>query len=121
MNNSVFGKTMENVRKRGNFELVYNEKRFQKLLNSRYYKKLYRISDNLCLVESYKKVIKLNKPAYVGMQVLDLSKIRMYDFYYNHLIKVFPKVDLLLTDTDSLFASITCSKERDVYDVMIEY
>lgn len=53
MNNSVFGKTMENVRKRANFEIVDNQKRIKKLINSRYFKNLIIISDNLALVEKY--------------------------------------------------------------------
>ena len=59
MNNSVFGKTMENVRKRGNFELVHSSKRIQKLFSSRWFKNMIPISNDLVLIEKYtKKVIK---------------------------------------------------------------
>lgn len=44
----------------------------------------------------------------------------MYDFYYNHMLKTFKKVDLIMTDTDSLFMKVTCSKNYDVYDDMIK-
>lgn len=119
MNNSVFGKTMENVRKRANFELVYSEKRMKKIINSRYFKNFISISNNLALVQKHQKTVKLNKPAYCGMQILDESKITMYDFYYNHFVHQFKKVDLIMTDTDSLFMAVHCDKNKDVYDSMI--
>ena len=103
MNNSVFGKTMENVRNRACYELVFSKYRMEKIIKSRYFKNFIQITDNLALVEKYKKTVKLDKPAYIGMQILDLSKIVMYNYYYNHLLKEFPKVDLIMTDTDSLF------------------
>ena len=120
MNNSIFGKTMENVRKRANFELVCGQKRMNKIINSRYFKNFIPISNNLALIEKYQKIVKLDKPSFIGMQILDLSKLSMYEFYYNHFMNQFKKIDLILTDTDSLFMSVECSEERDIYDSMIE-
>jgi len=85
MNNSAFGKTMENVRKRANYELVQSSMRIKKCISSRFFKNIIKISENLAIIEKYPKTIKLNKPAYIGMQILDLSKILMYDFYYNSI------------------------------------
>ena len=83
MNNSAFEKTMENVRKRANYELVHSSMRIKKCISSRFFKNIIIISENLAIIEKYPKTVKLNKPAYNGMQILDLSKILMYDFYYN--------------------------------------
>jgi len=55
MNNSVFGKTMENVRKRGNYELVYSAQRIEKLFSSRWFKNMILISKDLALIERYPK------------------------------------------------------------------
>ena len=64
----------------------------------------------------HKNRLMLNRPVYVGMSVLDLSKHLMYDFYYNELKKTYGKrVDLLYTDTDSLLLEI---QTKDVYQDM---
>ena len=62
MNNSGFGKTMENVRKRGNYELVYSAQRIEKLFSSRWFKNMIPISNDLVLIEKYTKKVMLNKP-----------------------------------------------------------
>ena len=51
------------------------------------------------------------------MQILDLIKVLMYDFYYNHMLKNYKKVDLIMTDTDSLFMKVECEENKDVYDI----
>ena len=66
MNNSVFGKTMENVRKRGNYELVYSSQRIEKLFSSRWFKNMILISKDLALIERYPKQVNLNKPLQIG-------------------------------------------------------
>ena len=102
MNNSVFGKTMENVRNRINFKLVTSE---AKALNIRNDRLRFTIFDEgLVGVHICKKQIILNKPIYIGMCVLDHSKYLMYDFHYNKMLKHFNRdnIDLLFTDTDSL-------------------
>ncbi len=85
MNNAVYGKTMENVREHVDFELVDNIERLEKCLNSPTMKHRHPINDNLIGIEKIKSVVKLNKPIYVGMAILDLSKLHMYKFYYNTL------------------------------------
>lgn len=93
---------MENLRKHRSVELCHTEKRLRKLSAKPTYK-LHRIfSEDLVGVELSRLKVKLNKPIYIGMTVLDLSKRTMYDFYYNQLKKHYSdKVQLQMTDTDS--------------------
>ena len=85
MNNSVYGKTMENVRKHGDYELVNTPERFQKLVNKPLFKHRHIINEDLVIVEKDKHTVELNKPIYMGMSILDYSKIHMYSFYYDIL------------------------------------
>ena len=114
MNNSVFGKTMENLRKRTNIELVTNEKRLLKLTAKPTYVSNKIFDENLVGVHTKKERLLLDKPSYVGMCILDLSKTLMYDFHYNYIRKKYTDCQLLFTDTDSLFYHI--KTERDVYE-----
>ena len=85
MNNAVYGKTMENVREHIDFELVDTPERYQKCVNKPTFKHRHIINENLVGVEKVKATVKLNKPIYVGMSILDLSKLHMYSFYYDVL------------------------------------
>ena len=81
---NAFGKTLENVRKRLNFELVNNENRFQKLINDPMFDgNPIFMNDNLCGVMRRKSSVFLDKPIIVGFCILDISKLLMYDFHYN--------------------------------------
>ena len=80
MNNSVFGKTMENLRKRVDVRLVTNEKKLLKLTSKPTYVSSKIFNENLVAVHKMKEALTLNRPAYVGMCILDLSKTLMYDF-----------------------------------------
>ena len=114
MNNSVFGKTMENLRKRCNVQLVTDEKRLLKLTSKPTYISHKIFNENLVGVNTKKERIMLNKPSYVGMCILDLSKTLMYDFHYNYIRKKYTNCQLLFTDTDSLFYHI--KTDKDVYE-----
>ena len=106
MNNSCYGKTMENVRNRINFVLVSSE---QKALNMRnYYNRFTIFNSELVGVHLAKQTVKLSKPIFIGQTVLDHSKHLMNDFHYNHMLKSFKRenIDLLMTDTDSLCYNI---------------
>ena len=102
MNNAVFGKTMEDVRSHMDFELVDDIKRLEKCLNNPTMKNRHFINDTLIGVEQIKSVVRLNKPIYVGMAILDLSKLHMYKCYYDVLKgKYNNKIKLTYIDTDS--------------------
>ena len=108
MNNSVFGKTMENIRNRVNVKLVNTEERLKKLVAKPNLKSPPKIfSENLVSVHLKKTSLTMNKPVYLGMCILDLSKTIMYDFHYNYIKpKYGAKAKLLFTDTDSLMYEI---------------
>ena len=113
MNNSVFGKTMENIRKRVDVRLVTDEKKLLKLTSKPTYVSSKIFNENLVAVHKIKETLTLNRPAYVGMCILDLSKTLMYDFHYNYIKKNYGyKAKLLFTDTDSLTYEI---EAKDVY------
>ena len=112
MNNSVFGKTMKNLRKRVDVRLVTNEKKLDKLTSKPTYASSKIFNENLMAVHKVKEALTLNRPAYVGMCILDLSKTLMYDFHYNYIKRYGDKAKLLFTDTDSLTYEI---KAMDVY------
>ena len=102
MNNAVYGKTMENVRNHIDFELVATQERLQKCVNNPNYKNRHIINENLVGVEKTKTKLKLDKPIYLGMSILDLSKHHMYSFYYDVLKdKYKDNIKLIYTDTDS--------------------
>ena len=113
MNNSVFGKTMENIRKRVDVRLVTDEKKLLKLTSKPTYVSSKIFNENLVAVHKIKETLTLNRPAYVGMCILDLSKTLMYDFHYNYIKRNYGyKAKLLFTDTDSLTYEI---EAKDVY------
>jgi hypothetical protein len=113
MNNSIYGKTMENLRKRVDITLVSSEDDFLKLVASPCFQSHRIMNENLIAVKGVKKVLTLNKPCYVGMCILDISKTLMYDFHYNTIKKEYgDNAKLLFTDTDSLMYEI---KTEDVY------
>ena len=103
MNNSVFGKTMENLWKRVDVRLATDQKKLSKLVSKPTYCNSKIFNENLEAVHKIKKVLTLDWPAYVRMCILDLSKTLMYDLHYNYIkSKCSGKAKLLFTDTDSL-------------------
>ena len=113
MNNAVFGKTMENVRSHMDFELVDNITRLEKCLNSPTMKHRHPINDNLIGSEKIKSVVNLNKPIYVGMDILDLSNLHMYKFYYDVLQPIHgERIKLAHADTDNFVIHL---EKEDLY------
>ena len=102
MNNSVFGKTMENVRNRVSIELVKDAERAAKLVNKPDFEELKIFDEFLIAVKRRTTKVWMNKPVYVGMSILDLSKTLMFSFQYEFVKKKWEKVEVLYTDTDSL-------------------
>ncbi|XP_022783261.1 uncharacterized protein LOC111324042 [Stylophora pistillata] len=118
MNNSVYGKTMDNIRKRVDVRLVNSEEKAKKLVNKVNFKHCTIFSENLCAIEMRKTEVCFNKPLYLGMCILDLSKTLMYDFHYNYIkSKYGDRVQLLFTDTDSLCHEI---QTKDFYKDIID-
>ena len=113
MNNTVFGKTMENIRNRVNIKLVNTGEQFKKLVAKPNYESRKIFNKNLVSVHMKKTSLTMNKPVYLGMCILDLSKTLMYDFHYNYIKKKYgDKAKLLFTDTDSFLYEI---QTEDVY------
>ena len=107
MNNSVFGKTMENIRNRVDVKLVNTKEKLRKLAAKPNFKGRKIFSENLVSVHMKKTSLTMNKPVYLGMCILELSKIIMFDFHYNYIkSKYTDKAKLLFTDTDSLMYEI---------------
>ena len=114
MINSVYGKTMENLRKRINVRIVNNEKDFLKY-TSRPTHITHKIFDkNYVAIHEIKPVLTFNKPIYVGFTVLEINKWLMHDFHYNFIKKIDAK--LLLTDTDSLTHKIKSEDDYDIFE-----
>ena len=103
MNNSVFGKTLKNIRNRVNVRLISSDKVAQKLAAKSNYDYCTIFDENLIAVDTKKTKHYFNKPVYLSMSILDLSKSLMYDFHYNSIkTRYGDKAKLLFTDTDSL-------------------
>ena len=114
MNNSVFGKTMENVRKYVDIKLVREGKQASKLINKPNYTGRTIFTPNLVAIHMAKTNIAMYKPKYLGMSILDISKTLMYEFHYGYMKpKYGDKVKLLFTDTDSFMYLI---ETEDFYE-----
>ena len=114
MNNAVFGKMIENVRKRREMKLVVTEQHRKKLVSEPNYKSCVTFSDHLLAVEMRKTCIYMDKPIMVGQAILDKNKQLLYHFYYDYLIpKYKQKVKLMYMDTDSFVLEI---ETNDFYE-----
>ncbi len=116
-NNSVFGKTCENLRQRKKITIVNSNQKAKKIITKSTYKNHVCISENLVISTEKQKEIYFNKPIYVGTTILDYAKYIMYDFYY--VLKPFygNKITLCYTDTDSFVLEI---QTDDVYQDIID-
>ena len=107
MNNSVFGKTMENVRKHRDIKLVTTEERRNKLVSEPNYHTTKHFSENLLAIEMKKTKVKMNKPVYLGMSILDISKTLMSEFWYDYIKpKYGDRAEIFYMDTDSFIIHI---------------
>ena len=107
INNSVFGKTMENIRNRVNIKLLNDKKQAEKLSAKPNFNHCNIFSEDLVAIHMKKTKLYFNKPVYLGMCILDSSKTLMYEFHYNYIKKKYgDKAKLLFTDTDSLMYEI---------------
>ena len=85
MNNSVFGKTMENIRNHRDIKLVTSDKRRKRLVSEPNYHSHKKFSEHLMAIEMKKTKAKMTKPIYLGMSILDISKTLMYEFWYDYI------------------------------------
>ena len=85
MNNSVFGKTMENARKHRDIKLVTTDKRINQLVSEPNYHRTKYFSENLFAIEMKTIKVKMNKPVYLGISILEISKTLMYEFWYDYI------------------------------------
>ena len=114
MNNSVFGKTMENVRKHRDIKLVTTDKRRNQLASEPNYHTTKYFSENLIAIETEKTKVKMNKPIYLGMSILDISKTLMYEFWYDYIKpKYQDRAKLCYMNTDSFVIYV---KTEDFYE-----
>ena len=113
MNNSVFGKTMENIRKHRDIKLVRTDRKRSKLVSEPNYHTINLISEDLSIIEMKKTKVKMNKPIYLELSILEISKILMYEFWYDYMKpKYNDNVRLCYMDTDSFVMHI---KTNDFY------
>ena len=113
MNNSVFGKTMENIRKHRDIVLVTTDKKRSKLVSEPNYHTINLISEDLSITQMKKTKVKMNKPIYLGLSILEIRKILMYEFWYDYMKpKYNDNVRLCYMDTDSFVMHI---KTNDFY------
>ena len=118
MNNTEFGKTMENVRKHRDIKLVKTDKKRNKLVSEPNYHTMKLIDNNLAIIEMRKVKVKMNKPIYLGLSMFDISKITMYEFWYDYVkSKYEDKARLCYMDTDSFVVNI---KTKDFYKDIAE-
>ena len=113
MNNEVFGKTMENIRKHRDIKIVTTDKKRNKLVLEPNYHTINYISEDLSIIEMNKMKVKMNKPIYLGLSILDISKILMFEFWYDYMKpKYNDNVKLCYMDTDNFIMNI---KTNDFY------
>ena len=118
MNNTVFGKTRENVRKHRDIRLVTTKRRRNYLVSEPHYHTTKFFTENLLAIEIKKAEILKNKPAYLGLSILKLSKIFVYEFCYGYAKPKFgEKAKLCYMHTDSF---IVYTKTDDIYQDIVE-
>ncbi|XP_071642960.1 uncharacterized protein [Temnothorax longispinosus] len=119
MNNAVFGKTMENVRDHVDVRLVTRwDGRYgaEALIGRPNFHSRSVFSENLVAIELRKLKVKFNKPVYLGMSILEISKTRLYEFHYDYMVPLYGnRCRIAYTDTDSLIYSLEC---EDAYELM---
>ena len=119
MNNAVFGKTMESIRKHRNIKLIMSREAYLKVVMKPNFKSGVQFSSNLMGCKMGKINVVMNKLVYLGQAILDLSKIVMYEFHYDYMKPKYndDKLTLCCMDTDSLIYSIeTDNFYKDISD-----
>ena len=115
MNNSFYGKTLENIRGRSEIKLLTEREEVKKYIKKPNFKDSIIFNDSFVAIENNVTSVKFNKPIYLGQSILDYSKQLMYEFYYDFANKLWEKNELVASDTDSMILNI---KTEDVYKDM---
>ena len=127
MNNSVYGKTMENLRKRIDVNLVSNKKDYLKWTSKPIYMSHKKIDNDLVAIRKNKVALTLNKREYIRICILELSKVLMCKFHYDYIKNKYGNNSrLLFTDTVSLMYEIKIedvyenfSNDKEIFDLVI--
>ncbi|VDI15968.1 Hypothetical predicted protein [Mytilus galloprovincialis] len=117
MNNSFYGKTLENIRGRSEIKLFTDREEVKKYIKKPNFKDSIIFNDNFVAIENNVTSVKFNKPIYLGQAILDYSKQLMYSFYYDVANELWEKNELVASDTDSMILSV---KTKDIYKDMEE-
>ena len=113
MNNSVLGKTMENIRKHRDIKLVTTDKKRSKLVSEPNYHTINLIYEDLSRIEMKKTKVRMNKRIYLELSILEISKILMYEFWHGYMKPKYNNdIKLCYLDTDSFVMHI---KTNDFY------
>ena len=113
-NNSIFGKTMKNVRNHRDIKLVTSDKRRKRLVSEPNYYSHKKFCDHLMAIEMKKTRVTMTKPLHLGMSILDISKTLMYELWYDYINpKYGGRAELCYTDTDSFIINI---KTEDFFE-----
>ena len=113
LNNSVFGRTMENVRNHGDIKILTTDRQRKKFASEPNYHTTKCISKDLLIMEMKKAEVKINKPIYLGQAILDISKTLMYEFWYDYLKRKYgDNVRKCYIDTDGFVIHV---KTEDFY------
>jgi uncharacterized protein YeeX (DUF496 family) len=106
--NSIFGKTITNLEKQNNAKILTDEKKTLRAIASPRFKHADVIQSDVIQVTSFKKRILINTPYYIGVTILELSKLYLMQTHYNYFLPRFGrfKLKLCMTDTDSLLYHI---------------
>ena len=121
INNSFFGKCLENLRNRVNVEVITDRNVALKRVAKPNFERSHIIREDLVIIQNKVTTLKLNKPLYVGFSVLDLSKLLMYQFHYEKMLKNYKDINLCFTDTDSLLYEVNypeTEKDPSIYKDM---
>ena len=114
LDSAVYGKAMENMRKRMKVRVASNEKDFVKYASRPTYINHNIYGKKFVVIHERKQLLTLNKPIYVGCVVLELSKLAMYEFYYDFLIQKCENVKLLYMNTDSFIIEVIGKNFDDI-------
>jgi hypothetical protein len=117
MNNSFYGKTLENIRGRSEIILSVDREEVKKYINKPNFKDSIIFNDNFVAIVNNVTSVKFNKPIYLGQAILDYSKQLMYKFYYEVINTLWERNELVASDTDSIFLSV---QTKDIYEDMKE-